>query len=372
MGMFNDITKPAPPLPRTTAKEIQPDIKLLHPLTRRGSGPGLIVLLPSKDDFLSITDGVPSIPVKWAEEGYTVVGVSDLGDDVKATLKTALDALEACHECSPKEKVGLVSYNPSLWEKAAPVLEAFPSIAGAVVYNDLADKEKVASSPVPTLTHLAGEGEGSPIPQRHGKNITYTYTNKFLKPLMYGPYFDLEIIWEEHTYYEFADRSVEHTMSTMVQEPYVNHVPTLTGGIGRSELSKFYAHNFIFNNSEDTSLDLLSRTLGIDRIVDEFIFSFTHDKELDWLLPGVPPTHRKVSVPFTAIVNVRGTVLAQLGLLPEYLPFPYPLPDAKDAEPRKKVEYRVPVEGINSAKKMQDRNSVQSNMMFQYKIRELD
>jgi carboxymethylenebutenolidase len=99
----------------------------------------------------------------------------------------------------------------------------------------------------------------------------------------------------------------------------------------------------------------------------------------------VPPTHRKVSVPFTAIVNVRGdrlyhehitwdqgTVLAQLGLLPEYLPFPYPLPDAKDAEPRKKVEYRVPVEGINSAKKMQDRNSVPSNMMFQYKIRELD
>jgi hypothetical protein len=108
MGMFNDITKPAPPLPRTTAKEIQPDIKLLHPLTRRGSGPGLIVLLPSKDDFLSITEGVPSIPIKWAEEGYTVVGVSDLGDDVKATLKTALRALEACHECSPKEKVGLV------------------------------------------------------------------------------------------------------------------------------------------------------------------------------------------------------------------------------------------------------------------------
>jgi carboxymethylenebutenolidase len=149
----------------------------------------------------------------------------------------------------------VTAYNPSLWEKAGPVVETFPSIAGAVVYNDLADKEKVASSPIPTLTHLAGEGEGSPIPQRHGKNITYTYTNKvsshrfaipfqqqfnygteavshtrnlqFLKPLMDGPYFDLEIIWEEHTYYEFADRSVEHTMSTMVQEPYVNHVPTV-------------------------------------------------------------------------------------------------------------------------------------------------
>ena len=45
---------------------------------------------------------------------------------------------------------------------------------------------------------------------------------------MDGPYFDLETIWEEHTYYEFADRSVEHTMATMVQEPYVNHVPTVS------------------------------------------------------------------------------------------------------------------------------------------------
>jgi hypothetical protein len=44
---------------------------------------------------------------------------------------------------------------------------------------------------------------------------------------MDGPYFDLEAIWDEHCYYEFTDRSVEHTMSTMVAEPYVNHVPTV-------------------------------------------------------------------------------------------------------------------------------------------------
>lgn len=58
-------------------------------------------------------------------------------------------------------------------------------------------------------------------------SIAHTRNLQFLKPKMNGPYFDLEDIWEEHTYYEFADRSVEHTMSTMVQEPYVNHVPTV-------------------------------------------------------------------------------------------------------------------------------------------------
>ena len=57
----------------------------------------------------------------------------------------------------------------------------------------------------------------------------------------------------------------------------------MTGGIGREKLSNFYAHNFIFNNSADTDLELISRTVGIDRVVDEFIFKFTHDRQVDWL-----------------------------------------------------------------------------------------
>lgn len=57
----------------------------------------------------------------------------------------------------------------------------------------------------------------------------------------------------------------------------------MTGGIGRAKLSNFYLHHFIFNNPDDTALELISRTVGIDRVVDEFIFSFTHDKEVDWL-----------------------------------------------------------------------------------------
>jgi len=58
--------------------------------------------------------------------------------------------------------------------------------------------------------------------------VSHTRNLTFLKPKVNGPYFDLETIWDEHTYYEFADRSVQHTMSTMVQEPYVNHVPTVS------------------------------------------------------------------------------------------------------------------------------------------------
>lgn len=38
----------------------------------------------------------------------------------------------------------------------------------------------------------------------------------FLREQLGGPYFDIEAIWDEHTHYEFVDRSVEKTMLTMV------------------------------------------------------------------------------------------------------------------------------------------------------------
>lgn len=101
-------------------------------------------------------------------------------------------------------------------------------------------------------------------------------------------------------------------------------------------------------------------------------------------LPGVPPTHNKVEIPFTAVVNIRGdrlyhehigwdqgSVLRQVGLLPEWLPFPYPLPNGKTASEGKSLEYRVPVAGIETANKMRDRNSGPSNAMFEFDTREV-
>lgn len=92
-----------------------------------------------------------------------------------------------------------------------------------------------------------------------------------------------------------------------------------------------------------------------------------------------------MEVPFTAVVCIRGdrlyhehiawdqaSVLVQLGLMPEYLPYPYPLPDGTKPVSGKKLEYRVPAAGVEISKKMLDKNSLPSNGMFEYKIREVD
>ncbi|MBO9329806.1 dienelactone hydrolase family protein [Achromobacter xylosoxidans] len=149
-----------------------------------------------------------------------------------------------------------------------------------------------------------------------------------------GPEFDYSHLWDKHCEYEFGTRDVAATMATMVAEPYVNHIPTMTGGVGYKELSRFYQHHFVNNNPPDTRLVPLSRTVGATQIVDELLFCFTHTTEIDWLLPGVKPTGKYVEIPLVAIVKFRGdklyhehiywdqaSVMVQVGLLdPKGLP----------------------------------------------------
>jgi carboxymethylenebutenolidase len=134
--------------------------------------------------------------------------------------------------------------------------------------------------------------------------------------------------WDEHISFEFSSRDVSSTIATMVEDAYVNHVPVMTGGYGHEALRRFYAEDFIPLMPSDTSIKLVSRTLGQDQLVDEMIFSFTHTEEMPWMLPGVPPTNRHVDIPLVVVVGFRegklaheriywdqASVLKQIGLL---------------------------------------------------------
>jgi len=135
-------------------------------------------------------------------------------------------------------------------------------------------------------------------------------------------------LWEEHVRHEFATRNTEDTLDTMVPDAYVNHIPVLTGGVGRDELRTFYSTHFIPQMPPDTEMTPISRTIGSDRLVDEMVFTFTHTIAMDWMLPGIQPTGKRVEVPLIVVVHFRhgklayehiywdqASVLVQLGLL---------------------------------------------------------
>jgi carboxymethylenebutenolidase len=135
-------------------------------------------------------------------------------------------------------------------------------------------------------------------------------------------------LWERHMHFEFAAKDAAATVGTMAEQSWVNHVPVMTGGAGPDEVLDFYARHFIPKMPADTAIELVCRTVGQGRVIDELIFKFTHDLEMDWMLPGVRPTGRRVEVPLVVVVQTRdqrvvferiywdqASVLAQIGLL---------------------------------------------------------
>ena len=156
----------------------------------------------------------------------------------------------------------------------------------------------------------------------------------------------LNDLWEQHLREEFITRDAEATIDTMVPEAYVNHVPVLTGGAGHEQLREFYSRHFIPKMPPDTEIVPISRTIGVERIVDEMIFRFTHTLEMDWMLPGIAPTGKRVECGLVVIIHFRegklssehiywdqASVLAQIGLI-----------DTAD----------LPVVGAETAKKLAD------------------
>src|SRR3954453_13825913 len=144
----------------------------------------------------------------------------------------------------------------------------------------------------------------------------------------------LACLWEEHIRHEFQTRSTADTIATMVEDAYVDHVPVLTGGSGKAELAEFYSTHFIPKMPSDLEIIPVSRTVGSDQLVEELVLKFTHSIEMDWMLPGVAPTNRRVEAALLAVVRFRdgkvahehiywdqASVLVQIGLLdPKGLP----------------------------------------------------
>lgn len=278
---------PPKPVPPQKPEEIAQGITLLRPLSRKGHGPGLIILAPSpspQDNNNNpptsppeIQNGIPSLRMKWAEEGYCVAQIqphasSSSASSSSSVLQIAVQALQACAECEPKEKMGIICYDFDLWLSLTLAAAALPEqIVVAAIYAHISQYQHLVSSPppadgisgngdgkgvLPTIYHLAGTTPAPPkaaaaappnskiyeYPSMDSPTFAVPFSEEFeyateavshsrnlafVKKFMGGPYFDLELLWEEHTFYEFGRRSVENTMATMVEEPYVNHVPTV-------------------------------------------------------------------------------------------------------------------------------------------------
>ncbi len=376
-----------------------------------GSGPGIVLL----QEIFGVNANMRAVADAYAEEGYVVLvpdlfwrlepgvelGFGDADMQKARSLNKRFDVAKAAGDITASVaalrgmaactgKVGALGF--CLGGRLAVLAAARCGVDCAVGYYGVGIEgmlEEAAGIAVPLALHFGaddahvppealaqitarlsgrpgveihvypGAGHGFAAPGRPAFDkpaamMAHSRSVALFRRVM-GPHYDLGALWDKHCEYEFGLRDVARTMSTMVPEPYVNHIPTMTGGVGFHELYRFYQHHFVDSNPADTKLVPISRTIGSDRVVDEMLFSFTHDREIDWMLPGVAPTGRFVEVPLLAVVCFRGdklynehiywdqaSVLVQVGLLDPAL---YPVAGREQAA--KLVDPGLPSNTLN-------------------------
>ncbi len=144
----------------------------------------------------------------------------------------------------------------------------------------------------------------------------------------------LDAIFSAHMDAEIAG-DLDKTLATMAPNPHLVNIPTMVGGQGQAGVRTFYSKRLIGQFfPPDVKFETVSRTYSEERLVDELIISFTHTTVIDWMLPGVKPTGKRVETVFVVIVGIEGdkvsyehimwdqaNVLVQIGLLdPKGLP----------------------------------------------------
>jgi carboxymethylenebutenolidase len=177
-------------------------------------------------------------------------------------------------------------------------------------------------------------------------------------------------MWNAKYEDDVPERASMSVVTNMTQNsPHVSILPTLQGGVGRKKLEEFYREFFVPSLVEDFKIRLVSRTMGVDRVVDEMVVSFTHSDEVDWILPGVQPTDKFVEIAMVSIVTIRGgklvsehmywdqaSVLMQVGLLdPKVVPKQF----------KNKGLKRLPVAGAEATKVLVEPRQDQYNKLLQ-------
>ncbi|HEY5082093.1 MAG TPA: dienelactone hydrolase family protein [Bauldia sp.] len=337
-----------------------------------GSGPGLLIFSdePASPASTALAD-------LYAEEGYVAVAVAANAAGAAAVIKTlpevsgkigaigfgaggtaAMDAAtNGAADCAAVYYgTGIGALADKAGRNGSPVMFHLPDSDG-----DLFNKLRPRFPEIEVFFYRgikAGFAETGANFNKSSSNLSYTRTLELLRRVL-GPRYDLDKIWDHHTELEFAVRAAEETMTTMVPEPYVNHVPVMTGGTGFDQTLQFYKNHFIPTSPKDSALIPISRTVGVDRVADEMLFCFTHDVEIDWMLPGIKPTGKYVQIPLVAIVRFRGdkiynehiywdqaSVLVQIGVLDARL---------------------YPTAGVETAKKAFDENLPSNALMARWK-----
>lgn len=117
-------------------------------------------------------------------------------------------------------------------------------------------------------------------------------------------------LWDEHIKGEFMTKDTDLSLSTMVEDASVITVPTGWGGKGKAALRPLYRDEFIPSIPPSWTHTTKNVVATDDCIVEEACINLVHTQQMDWFLPGIPPTNKPIEFDIVLIVQFRDGKMA--------------------------------------------------------------
>lgn len=117
-------------------------------------------------------------------------------------------------------------------------------------------------------------------------------------------------LWEQHIAGEFVTKDEDLSLSTMTEDASVMHMPTRSGGKGKATLKPYYRDMFIPSIPSEWQHTVTNRVVTEDTIVEEAQVRLVHSKQMDWFLPGIPPTNKPIEVELVIVIEFRDGKMA--------------------------------------------------------------
>jgi carboxymethylenebutenolidase len=331
--MSETTRKLAPKGSNTTIDIEERSVPAFRTLHHSGSGPGVLLI----SDQAELDNGIKARAELFGEEGYSVLAVAnDLSIEDIAAAAAVLRGLPetdgeiacighgaggvlACQSAKAAGFKAVIAFDPiGLADETSLVAELPCPYVLQFGVQESPESQRAANTLARAMNRKDGSrvfaweeaGPGFSIPNRPAfhalaDSLAHTRTLEMIRRIL-GPYYDFVALFAEHTYHEFTTLDVDATMATMIDEPYVNHVPTLAGGVGHDMLKRFYKYHFVDQNAGGRDRTRISYTMGPDRVVLETYTKFRHDTVIDRYFPGIEPTGKEVEIVTVIVVKFRG------------------------------------------------------------------
>jgi len=116
----------------------------------------------------------------------------------------------------------------------------------------------------------------------------------------------IKILWDEHVQYEFIEKDAIKLGTVLSDDSVHIDIATMMGGHTKKTITGYYMYDFIASLPEQNTTQTKHIIIGNNSLIEILDWTFTHSIPMNFMLPGINPTNKTVTITVIAIAKFNG------------------------------------------------------------------